>query len=83
MKEEKIEDMEGQSTSEDDALIRIIMQQDLERIKFVLRSYIRVRLAKIETYAKLLTTDPEWRYRLSQEELNYASKYFFLKSIFC
>jgi GINS complex subunit 4 len=52
--------------------IYFISQQEIERIKFVLRSYLHVRLTKLEKYSfHYLNSD-----LLSQEELDYVHQFF-------
>nr|KAJ3422983.1 GINS complex subunit [Polyrhizophydium stewartii] len=56
----------------DDAFIKYVSQLELERIRFVLRSYMRIRLRKIERFSQYLVTDPEQRFKLSDAELDFA-----------
>ncbi|RKO86464.1 hypothetical protein BDK51DRAFT_6509, partial [Blyttiomyces helicus] len=57
------------------AFLVIIYQQEMERIKYVLRSYLRTRLDKIQRYTRHLLQDRTARSCLSQEELTFASKF--------
>ncbi|KAF9290540.1 GINS complex subunit [Mortierella alpina] len=53
----------------------ILYQTELERVKFVLRSYLRTRLAKIERFCQFILADPASKRNLSQGELMYAENY--------
>ncbi|KAJ2554335.1 GINS complex subunit [Coemansia sp. RSA 1933] len=55
------------------ALVASILKMDVDRVKYLVRSYLRSRLYKIEQYARHYTTDPIYRARLSQNELDYAN----------
>ncbi|MCJ1355629.1 MAG: GINS complex subunit [Icmadophila ericetorum] len=52
----------------------IIVQTELERFKFLVRSYLRARLAKIDNCA-LFYLSPAQRSRLSSSELQYATRH--------
>ncbi|KAG0226467.1 hypothetical protein B0O80DRAFT_498689 [Mortierella sp. GBAus27b] len=56
-------------------IISILYQTELERVKFVLRSYLRTRLSKIEKYCEFILTDPSSKRRLSRGEIMYAENY--------
>ncbi|KAJ1842314.1 GINS complex subunit, partial [Coemansia sp. RSA 2703] len=49
-----------------------ILQMDVDRVRFLVRSYLRARLVKIEMHAKHYLAEPTYRERLSQAELEYA-----------
>ncbi|KAJ3277450.1 hypothetical protein HK104_003290 [Borealophlyctis nickersoniae] len=53
----------------------VLRQQEMERVKFVIRSYVRTRLAKIQKYTPLILSEPEYTRRLSQEELEFAERF--------
>lgn len=55
----------------------IIHRMELERIKYIVCSYLRCRLAKIENYTDFILAEEAKREekRLSDEELNYATAY--------
>ncbi|KAJ3411538.1 GINS complex subunit [Chytridiales sp. JEL 0842] len=61
--------------SPDAAFIHLVYQQEMERIKFVIRSYVRVRLTKIERYTRFILSTPEMRNRLSPAELGFAERF--------
>lgn len=57
----------------------VVHKLELERIKFLLASYLRCRLEKIEKYATYILSEeaqrPESEKRLSKEELKFAKEY--------
>ncbi|KAL8930769.1 MAG: hypothetical protein Q9208_000310 [Pyrenodesmia sp. 3 TL-2023] len=53
----------------------IIIQTELERFKFLVRSFLRTRIAKIDKHALYLLTNPAQSARLSPSELQYASSH--------
>eukprot|EP00899_Mesostigma_viride_P022752 jgi/Mesvir1/3661/Mv14952-RA.1 len=64
-----IEDMEkGQHES----LQAIVYTMDVERVQYLLRSYLRTRMAKIERYALNILSDRTLCSRLSEPELAFA-----------
>jgi GINS complex subunit 4 len=56
-----------------------LYEMEVERIEYLLASYIRVRLAKIQAYASWILHQVELRERLSDEERSFASRYVMLK----
>ncbi|KAJ2760257.1 GINS complex subunit [Coemansia nantahalensis] len=54
------------------AVVANILKMDVDRVKYLVRSYLRARLAKIELHAVHYTRDPLYRERMSQNELDYA-----------
>lgn len=62
-------------SSEDEHFRIMLVQTEIERVKFVIRSYIRTRLHKIEKYARYISTTPEIHERLTQAELDHARRY--------
>lgn len=62
-------------TSEEEHFKMMLVQTEMERVKFVVRSYLRTRLYKIEKYAPYLLSTPEIQPRLSAMELAHAAKY--------
>ncbi|KZT00006.1 GINS complex, Sld5 component [Laetiporus sulphureus 93-53] len=62
-------------SSEDEHFRIMLVQTEIERVKFVVRSYIRTRLHKIEKYAKWISKTPEVQERLSKAELKHARRY--------
>ncbi|PFH61230.1 hypothetical protein XA68_17928 [Ophiocordyceps unilateralis] len=53
----------------------IVIQTELERYKFLVRSYLRVRIAKIDRHALYYLSKDELRARLSSTELAYATRH--------
>ncbi|KAH8827254.1 hypothetical protein DL96DRAFT_1606033 [Flagelloscypha sp. PMI_526] len=53
----------------------ILVQIEIERVKFVVRSYVRTRLYKIEKYARHLLQNEQLQTRLSEAERDYASRH--------
>ncbi|KAL0948213.1 hypothetical protein HGRIS_010819 [Hohenbuehelia grisea] len=62
------------SSSEEEHFRITLVQTEVERIKFIVRSYLRTRLFKIEKYARYITSDPDIQTRISASERAYASK---------
>ncbi|KAF9971517.1 GINS complex subunit [Modicella reniformis] len=56
-------------------IISILYQTELERVKFVLRSYLRTRISKIEKHCEFILADPASKRRLSRAEIMYAENY--------
>ncbi|KAF8983160.1 GINS complex subunit [Entomortierella lignicola] len=62
-------------TSDTLMIISILYQTELERVKFVLRSYLRTRISKIEKFCEYLLSNEDKKFeRLSTAEKNYAQK---------
>ncbi|KAI5789709.1 hypothetical protein DFH27DRAFT_517779 [Peziza echinospora] len=53
----------------------IILQTELERIKYLLRSYLRIRLTKIDKHPLYILRTPQIRDRLSPPELQYLKSH--------
>ncbi len=53
----------------------IVIQTELERYKFLVRSYLRARIAKIDRHALHYLSAPDLRARLSPTELAYATRH--------
>ncbi|KAF9555942.1 Sld5-domain-containing protein [Agrocybe pediades] len=66
---------EDPSTSEDEHIRIMLVQTEVERVKFIVRSYVRTRLFKIEKYARFITTNAEIQTRLTAAELDHASRH--------
>ncbi|KAF4583922.1 GINS complex subunit [Pleurotus pulmonarius] len=52
----------------------VLVQTEIERIKFIVRSYLRTRLFKIEKYARYIVSNVDIQTRISASERTYASK---------
>ncbi|KAF9267216.1 GINS complex Sld5 component [Marasmius fiardii PR-910] len=63
------------STSEEEHLRIMLVQTEVERVKFVVRSYVRTRLYKIEKYARHIVSSPEIQARLTTSELEHARRF--------
>ncbi|KAF8896850.1 hypothetical protein CPB84DRAFT_1731501 [Gymnopilus junonius] len=66
---------EDPSTSEEEHIRIMLVQTEVERVKFIVRSYVRTRLFKIEKYARFVTTNAEVQRRLTAAELDHASRH--------
>lgn len=53
----------------------IVIQTELERFKYLVRSYLRARLAKIDRHALHYLSTDALRARLSEMELAYATRH--------
>jgi len=62
-------------TSEEEHFRIILIQTEAERARFLLRSYLRTRLHKVEKYAAHILATSELRGRLSVIELSHAERY--------
>jgi len=63
-------------TSSEEEHIRIMLAQtEVERVKFIVRSYMRTRLYKIERYARYITTNADVQSRISTAEREHASRH--------
>ncbi|KAH9929170.1 GINS complex Sld5 component [Fomitopsis serialis] len=62
-------------SSEDEHFRIMLVQTEIERVKFVVRSYIRTRLYKIEKYARWISATPEVHEKLSKAELDHARRF--------
>lgn len=52
----------------------LIVESELERIKFLIRSYLRSRLTKIDKYTLYLKSDQEQLVKLSEKEVQYMER---------
>ncbi|RDL29935.1 putative SLD5 Part of GINS, replication multiprotein complex [Venustampulla echinocandica] len=52
----------------------IILQTELERWKFLTRSYLRARLSKIDKHTLFYLSTPEGRAKISELEIQYATR---------
>ncbi|CAB83179.1 DNA replication complex GINS protein sld5 [Schizosaccharomyces pombe] len=53
----------------------VLMQTELERVKFVLRSYMRTRINKIDKYAQYIQSHPNLLLYLSSPERQYLLRH--------
>ncbi|KAF5193661.1 Dna replication complex gins protein sld5 [Thalictrum thalictroides] len=68
--EETVEEYDGNGT---DPLTVSLYQMDLDRTQFLLRSYLRIRLQKIEKYPTHISKTDTWS-RLSEQEQKFAKR---------
>lgn len=71
---EKVEDMTGDMDPRTNFAL-IVIQTELERCKYIVRSYLRARIAKIDKHALHYLSTPTMRVRLSETELAYATRH--------
>ncbi|KAJ2835028.1 GINS complex subunit [Coemansia furcata] len=65
-------DFQTQKMATQQAAIANILKMDVDRVKYLVRSYLRTRLSKIEENARHYIKDTMYSERLSQNELEYA-----------
>ncbi|PTB67267.1 GINS complex, Sld5 component [Trichoderma citrinoviride] len=71
---ERIEDMTGDMDPKTNFAL-IVIQTELERYKFLVRSYLRTRIAKIDKHTLHYLSTEDFRQRLSPTELAYATRH--------
>ncbi|KAL7817735.1 hypothetical protein V8C26DRAFT_397765 [Trichoderma gracile] len=71
---ERIEDMTGDMDPKTNFAL-IVIQTELERYKFLVRSYLRTRIAKIDKHTLHYLSTEALRRRLSPTELAYATRH--------
>ncbi|XXG98741.1 Peptidyl-prolyl cis-trans isomerase cyp15 [Hypoxylon texense] len=71
---EKVEDMTGDMDPKTNFAL-IVIQTELERYKYLVRSYLRARIAKIDKHTLHYLSSSELRARLSPTELAYATRH--------
>lgn len=71
---ETIEEMTGDMDPKTNFAL-IVLQTELERFKFLVRSYLRARIAKIDRHTLHYLSSATLRLRLSQTELAYATRH--------
>ncbi|OCF32764.1 hypothetical protein I317_02129 [Kwoniella heveanensis CBS 569] len=62
-------------TSEEEHFKLMLVQTEVERVKYLVRSYVRTRLHKIEKHSHFITLTPSVRSLLSGAELSHAQRY--------
>ncbi|GAM25007.1 hypothetical protein SAMD00019534_081820 [Acytostelium subglobosum LB1] len=55
-----------------------IYEMEIERLKYLIRSYLRCRLQKVERYHAYITKKQYMKGRLSTDEMHYCNKYALL-----
>ncbi|GAB1310456.1 GINS complex subunit [Madurella fahalii] len=71
---EKVEEMTGDMDPKTNFAL-IVIQTELERFKFLVRSYLRARIAKIDRHTLHYLSTDDLRARLSEMELAYATRH--------
>jgi GINS complex subunit 4 len=56
--------------------ILLVVESELERIKFLIRGYLRIRLSKIDKYTVLISGSQELMGKLSESERAYMERHF-------
>ncbi|TRM63489.1 hypothetical protein BD626DRAFT_494494 [Schizophyllum amplum] len=64
-----------QAASEAEHARITLVQTEIERARFIVRSYVRARLWKLEKYARYIMTHPEVQERISVAELDHARRH--------
>ncbi|ETO35989.1 DNA replication complex GINS protein SLD5 [Reticulomyxa filosa] len=57
------------------SLILHLYEMEMERIKYILHSYLRARIWKIQQYSRFILSNQDEIEKLSQHELMFAKKY--------
>lgn len=73
--QEEVEESLDGKCDEKERFSNNLLLMGLDRVKFLLSSYLRARMAKIEAYFEDVLSSPVYRGRLSPKELEYAQKY--------
>ncbi|TVY45075.1 DNA replication complex GINS protein [Lachnellula subtilissima] len=71
---EKVEEMTGDMDPKTNFSL-IIIQTEVERWKFIIRSILRARIAKIDKHTLYYLSTPELQTRLSETEIAYATRH--------
>ncbi|CAN6635060.1 DNA replication complex GINS protein Sld5p [Trichomonascus vanleenenianus] len=74
-KMEYIEENTLEMQGRDIKLKLLIVESELERVKFLIRGYLRARLAKIDKYTHFYKTNSSERRKLSQKEIEYMDRH--------
>ncbi|KAI0025502.1 hypothetical protein F4780DRAFT_721483 [Xylariomycetidae sp. FL0641] len=71
---EKVEEMTGDMDPKTNFAL-IVIQTELERFKYLVRSYLRARIAKLDKHTLHYLSTPALRARLSETEQAYATRH--------
>ncbi|CAJ2513400.1 Uu.00g015190.m01.CDS01 [Anthostomella pinea] len=71
---ERVEEMTGDMDPKTNFAL-IVIQTELERFKYLVRSYLRARIAKIDKHTLHYLSSPALRARLSETEQAYATRH--------
>ncbi|KAI8067761.1 hypothetical protein BC940DRAFT_273699 [Gongronella butleri] len=77
---EKTEDQAGlvmdhMSSNLENKFVSMLYQTEIERIRYLIKSYLRTRLHKIETYTLELLRRPDLQDIMSEQEIAFARRY--------
>ncbi|KAE9399290.1 GINS complex, Sld5 component [Gymnopus androsaceus JB14] len=73
---EAVQLLRGEPSASEEEHIRIMLvQMEVERVKFIVRSYVRTRLFKIEKFARFIMTDATIQTRITTAERAHASRH--------
>ncbi|KAF9073446.1 GINS complex Sld5 component [Rhodocollybia butyracea] len=73
---EAVQSLRGEpSASEEDHIRIMLVQMEVERVKFIVRSYVRTRLFKVEKFARFIMTDETIQARITMAERAHASRH--------
>ena len=70
LQEDIIRGLQNQGNEKE--LVRSIYIQELNRVKYLLRAYLRCRLLKLEKYVMFILDNEEEQLKLLPQELHYA-----------
>ncbi|KAF9039119.1 hypothetical protein BJ165DRAFT_1352299 [Panaeolus papilionaceus] len=63
------------ATSEEEHIRIMLVQTEIERVKFIIRSYVRTRLFKVERFARYIATNADIQTRLTAAERDHAIRH--------
>ncbi|PPQ68128.1 hypothetical protein CVT24_002954 [Panaeolus cyanescens] len=63
------------STSEEEHIRIMLVQTEIERVKFIVRSYVRTRLFKVEKFARHIAISDDIQKRLTAAERDHAIRH--------
>ncbi|KIK59780.1 hypothetical protein GYMLUDRAFT_169198 [Collybiopsis luxurians FD-317 M1] len=73
---ETVQLLRGELSASEEEHIRIMLvQMEVERVKFIVRSYVRTRLYKIEKFARFIMSDASIQTRITTAERAHASRH--------
>ncbi|KAK9235772.1 hypothetical protein V1525DRAFT_408876 [Lipomyces kononenkoae] len=64
----------GDSSGGNAKLKVLFVETELERVKFLVRGYLRARIHKIDNYYMHILNNPDVQHKLSQSELRYTKR---------
>lgn len=62
------------STTDEEHFKLMLVQTEMERVKFLIRAYVRCRIHKVEKYAQYILGNIQVQAMLSELELGHAKK---------